>query len=104
MGIGLEAIFTRCLIGRLGWNYGSSPIRSDVTFANSLLPAIGASHLGGGFELRLGAHQSIAASFIGTFDAVQVDDGSGDLFSQQGAGTRIGYQALDIDFTWTVRF
>ena len=33
-----------------------------------------------------------------------VDDGSGDVFSRNGAGTRIRYDAVDFDVTWTVLF
>ena len=104
IGLGMEAWITPRLIGRLGWNYGKSPIDSDVVFANALVPAIYASHFGGGVEIKLHESHSLALSAIHTFRAQMSDDGSGDLFSQLGEGIGIDYRALDIDATWTIRF
>jgi long-chain fatty acid transport protein len=104
VGLGAEVWLCPCLIARLGWNYGRSPIQSDVTFANALVPVIYESHLGGGVEVKLGEHHSLAVSAIATFRAEKTDDGSGDAISQAGAGTRIGYEALDLDATWTIYF
>jgi hypothetical protein len=75
-----------------------------VVFANAIVPVIYESHLGGGIEFKIGKCHSLAFSAVGTFHTEKVDDGSGDLFSQQGAGTRIGYEGFDVDATWTVNF
>ncbi|MHC4400783.1 MAG: OmpP1/FadL family transporter [Planctomycetota bacterium] len=104
VGLGAEVWLTSNVIARLGWNYGKSPIRSDVLFANALVPVIYESHLAGGVELLLGDHHSLAFSAVGTMDTEKTDDGSGDLFSQAGAGTRIGYEGFDVDATWTIHF
>jgi hypothetical protein len=92
------------MIGRVGWNFGRSPLDNDVIFANAIVPVIYESHLTGGVELLIGYHHSFAVSAVYTFDASRTDDGSGDLFSQQGAGTEINYRGFDLDATWTIRF
>jgi long-chain fatty acid transport protein len=104
VGLGAEVWLTRCLIARLGWNYGRSPIQPDVTFANALVPAIYESHLAAGVEVKIGSCHSLAFSAVSTFDARKTDDGSGDAFSQAGAGTSIGYEGFDVDATWTINF
>jgi long-chain fatty acid transport protein len=104
VGIGAEMLLTSRIIGRIGWNYGRSPIDRDVTFANALFPAIYESHLAGGIELKISECHSLAFTAVGTFHTEKTDDGSGDPISQAGAGTRIGYEGFDFDATWTVRF
>ena len=103
-GIGMEAYLTQRIIARMGWNYGKSPIREDVTFANTLFPAIYESHLGGGVEFVINECHSLSVSTIGTFEAARTDSGGGDLFSQLGEGINMGYSAFDLDVTWSVRF
>ena len=104
IGVGAQYRICDPLIGRLGYNYGRSPIQPDVVFANALVPAIYEKHLAGGLELKLGCQNSIAASIVYTLPTKKVDNGRGDSFSQLGKGTIMGYHAIDIDIAWRVVF
>ena len=95
------------LILRTGINHGRSPVREDVVFANSLAPTVYQTSLAGGIEYLFGKKnsQSIATSLVYKLSHVEKDDGSGDVFSQVGEGTRIGYRSgFDADIAWSIRF
>lgn len=102
IGIGAQAWLTENLIARLGWNYGRSPIDTNVVFANGIFPAIYEHHLACGVELMLGDHHALALSVVGTPHNSMVDDGTG--LGGAGAGLGIDFRAFDLDATWTIRF
>ncbi len=104
VGVGVQYKPLSLLTGRLGFNYGRSPIRSEVVFANALIPAIYQSHLAAGVEIHLGSHNSIAINVVHTFLHSETDNGQGDLFSQLGKGTIMRYHAWDIDAAWRITF
>ncbi len=72
-----------------GYSYGNSPIDENVVFANSLFPAVVEHH----FTIGLGADISESASVQLTYMYVPknrlTDNGTGDFYSQAGAGTNI---------------
>lgn len=101
---GAQYEFTPKIIGRLGFNYARSPVRKDNTFANALVPVVYEKHIAAGGEYRFDKTNSIALSVVRTLPNSVRDNGSGDLFSQLGNGTQIGYDGWDFDLQWTVRF
>lgn len=102
IGIGAQALLTERLIARLGWNYGKSPIDTNVVFANGIFPAIYEHHLACGVELMLGDHHALAISAVSTPYNSMVDDGS--LFGGAGRGLGIDFRAFDVDATWTIKY
>jgi len=74
---------------RLGYNYGKSPIQSNVVFANALLPVIMEHHLTTGFSYFLMKDLSFDFVWEHHFKGVQIDNGTGDQFSRAGNGTEI---------------
>lgn len=104
IGIGAQYTALSFLIGRLGYNYGRSPIRSKVVFANALIPAIYQSHLTGGLEFLIGCYNSLAISCVYTFPHTETDNGRGDMFSELGKGTVMRYRGWDVDAAWKMTF
>tara|TARA_R110002096_G_scaffold426507_4_gene636410 strand:+ start:798 stop:2060 length:1263 start_codon:yes stop_codon:yes gene_type:complete len=108
IGAGVQYAFRPNIILRGGVNYGRSPVREDVVFANSLAPTVYQTSLASGAEYRFGNDkhkQSIATSLVYKLGHTEKDDGSGDLFSQVGEGTRIGYRSgFDADIAWSIEF
>lgn len=74
---------------RLGYNYGKSPIQPHVVFANALLPVIMEHHLTTGFSYFLTKDLSLDFVWEHHFFAAQADNGTGDTYSVNGAGTKI---------------
>ncbi len=107
VGLGTQYKYTPNITLRAGVNYGRSPVRSDVVFANSLAPTVYQTSIAAGGEYAFGKtkRNSIAASIVYKLGHTEKDDGSGDLFSQVGEGTRIGYESgFDADIAWTIKF
>jgi long-chain fatty acid transport protein len=107
VGFGVQYKYRPDITLRSGVNYGRTPVRKDVVFANSLAPTVYETSLAVGGEYAFGKtrRNSIAASLVYKVENNVQDDGSGDLFSQVGAGTRIGYRSgVDADIAWTLRF
>ena len=108
VGMGMQYAFRPNIIFRSGINYGRSPVREDVVFANSLAPTVYQTSIAAGAEYKFGSQkhkQSIATSLVYKLGHVEKDDGSGDLFSQVGEGTRIGYRSgFDADIAWSIEF
>lgn len=107
VGFGVQYKYRPDITLRSGVNYGRSPVREDVVFANALAPTVYETSLAVGGEYAFGKtrRNSIAASVVYKLENNEQDDGSGDLFSQAGAGTRIGYRSgFDADIAWTLRF
>jgi len=74
---------------RLGYEYGRSPIRPKVVFANSLLPLIMEHHLTTGFSYFITKNLSLDLTWEHHFMNSMVDDGSGDSYSRAGKGTKV---------------
>lgn len=108
IGAGIQYAYTPNIILRGGVNYGRSPVREDVVFANSLAPTVYQTSVAGGLEYKFGNEkhrQSIATSLVYKLGHTEKDDGSGDLFSEVGEGTRIGYKSgFDADIAWSIEF
>jgi long-chain fatty acid transport protein len=102
VGLGAQAWLSERLIARAGWNYGRSPIDSDVIFVNGIFPVIYEHHLACGLELRLGDHHALALSAVGVPYNSMVDDGTG--LGGGGAGLGIDFRSFDMDATWTIKF
>ncbi|MFA5142946.1 MAG: outer membrane protein transport protein [Candidatus Omnitrophota bacterium] len=74
---------------RLGYNYGKSPIQSNVVFANALLPLVMEHHLTTGFSYFLTKDLSLDFVWEHHFKGVQTDNGAGDIYSAAGRGTKV---------------
>lgn len=74
---------------RAGYNYGRSPIRPRVVFANALLAVIMEHHLTAGFSYYITKGLSLDFAWERHFKKSMSDDGSGDIYSMNGVGTRI---------------
>lgn len=89
IAIGVQHPVTPQLTVRAGWNYGPSPIPEENTFANGLFPAVTEHHV------TVGASYAINQRWEAGFSAYyapknsQRDPGTGDMFSQAGAGTEL---------------
>jgi long-chain fatty acid transport protein len=90
---GSEYTFCDKLKLRLGYNYGKSPIQSSVVFANALFPVIMEHHLTTGLSFCVTRNLSLDATWEHHFMGVKVDNGAGDIFSQNGVGTKISAAA-----------
>lgn len=74
---------------RMGYMYGKSPIQDSVVFANALFPVIMEHHLTMGFSYFLTKALSLDFVWEHHFKGIKVDNGSGDIYSQNGVGTKI---------------
>ncbi len=75
---------------RLGYDYGKAPVQSHVVFANALLPAtVMEHHLTTGFSYFLLKDLSFDFVWEHHFMGVKADNGCGDVYSRNGAGTKI---------------
>ncbi len=74
---------------RLGYNYGKSPIQDHVIFANALLPVIIEHHLTTGFSYFFTKDLSLDVVWEHHFFISKSDNGKGDYYSVNGAGTKI---------------
>ncbi|MDD5428566.1 MAG: outer membrane protein transport protein [Candidatus Omnitrophica bacterium] len=88
--VGGEYTYKEKLKFRMGYNYGKAPLQSHVAFANALLPAATMEHhfttgISYAFTKRLSADLTWEHHFMG----VKADNGCGDGYSVNGAGTKI---------------
>lgn len=104
VGAGVQYDWNQALTIRAGVNYGRTPLRDNVVFANALAPVVYETHLALGGEYRFDKKTSLSFSLVRTLRNAQTDNGTGDLFSQLGSGTRIGYNGWDADIQWSLRF
>lgn len=74
---------------RAGYNYGKSPIQPHVVFANALLAVIMEHHLTAGFSYLITKDLSVDFAWERHFKKAMSDDGSGDIYSMNGIGTKI---------------
>jgi len=87
--LGSEYSCNKRLKLRLGYNYGRSPIPDDVIFANALFPVIVEHHATMGFSYMLKENLSLDFSWEHHFLGASADNGKGDIYSQNGVGTKI---------------
>jgi long-chain fatty acid transport protein len=78
---------------RLGYNYGKSPIQQHVIFANALIGVIMEHHLTVGLSYYILKDLSLDLMWEHHFKNVMADNGCGDTFSVNGAGTKISAAA-----------
>ena len=89
---------------RAGASYGRAPIGEDAAFVNALSPGLSEWHLAVGATYRLSAHTEIHASFSHAIPEKCTDDGSGDLFSVLGRGSKIGYAQDSVTVQYSYLF
>lgn len=74
---------------RLGYVYGRSPIQPHVVFANALFPVIIEHHMTTGISYAVNKALSVDITWEHGFKAAETDNGCGDIYSQNGVGTKI---------------
>jgi long-chain fatty acid transport protein len=74
---------------RAGYNYGRSQVRTSVVFANALMPVIMEHHFTAGFSYYITKDLSLDFVWERHFKNTETDDGSGDIYSMNGVGTKI---------------
>lgn len=74
---------------RAGYNYGASPVRPSVVFANALLPIIVEHHFTTGFSYYITKDLSLDLVWEHHFLNSMTDNGCGDFYSRTGVGTKI---------------
>lgn len=87
--VGGEYNFKEKLLMRMGYTYGKSPIQQHVVFANALFPTIMEHHLTMGFSYYLKKNLSVDFAWEHAFKGTKADNGSGDIYSVEGNGTKI---------------
>lgn len=87
--IGLQHRLNDSWTLRAGYNYGPSPIPDNTVFANALFPAVIEHHFAAGATYRLSPRWELTGSAFITPKSEQTDDGSGDMFSAAGVGTKV---------------
>lgn len=85
---GLEYALAETLDLRMGYNYGKSPIRNDVVFANALSPLIIEDHASLGLSKQFN-NWTVDLTYEHYFKTSRVDNGKGDAYSQGGKGTYV---------------
>lgn len=91
LAIGAQYHMTDSFTLRGGWNYGKSPIPDNNVFANALFPAIIEHHVTAGATYRLTPNWELSAAGFYAPKVELTDNGTGDMFSQMGAGTTISH-------------
>lgn len=103
-GLGLQYDINSTWIMRAGYNYGKTPIRSKVIFANSLFPIHTEHVISGGLELFLNSQNSIVIGLIYEFRNTLKDNGKGDQISKLGKGLKSSAQATTFSACWSLLF
>lgn len=102
--IGTEWMASDVLTLRVGYSHGNSPIDDDVVFANALFPAIVEDHLSAGFTYQLAERHELHATYMHAVENKLTESGTGDMFSQAGAGTRIALEENTYTFQYSYLF
>lgn len=82
-------LFREKLKLRVGYNYGKSPIQRRFVFANALLPLVVENHATTGFSYFLTKDLSLDFVWEHHFFNAMADNGEGDIYSQNGVGTKV---------------
>lgn len=88
--VGVMYDFTDSFSGNVGYNYGKSPIKNNVVFANVLAPAVVEHHFAAGLTYKPTKHHGFTLSGYYAPMHKQTEDGTGDMCSRIGRGTKIG--------------
>jgi long-chain fatty acid transport protein len=101
-GFGAQYALSERLKLRAGYNYGKSPIRDNVVYANALSSVITEHHLGIGLGYKINDRFSADAGWVHTFEKTLTDSGHGDTYSQNGKGTTtsLGVDAFLLGFSY----
>jgi long-chain fatty acid transport protein len=83
------ALFKEALKLRVGYSYGKSPIQRRFVFANALLPLVVENHFTAGFSYLITKDLSLDFVWEHHFFNAMADNGEGDIYSQNGVGTKI---------------
>lgn len=89
---------------RTGYSRGNPAVDEQHIFANILTPAIAEDHFTFGFTHKLTEHSDFHFAWTHTFPEDRKDDGTGDLFSKLGRGSRVQYEEDAYTFQYTYRF
>jgi long-chain fatty acid transport protein len=89
---------------RVGYNYGKSPIQRRFVFANALLPLIVENQLTAGFSCMITKNLSLDFVWEHHFFNAMADNGEGDIYSQNGVGTKITAAAEIIGAGFSYKF
>lgn len=89
---------------RAGYSRGNPAVDEQHIFANLLTPAIAEDHFTFGFSRRLSEHSEFHFAWTHTFPEDRKDDGTGDIFSKLGRGSRAQYEEDAFTFQYTYRF
>ena len=102
--VGGELTIKKALKLRAGYNYGRSQVRPGVVFANALMPVIMEHHFTTGFSYFITKDLSLDFVWERHFKNTETDDGSGDIYSLNGVGTKITGAADIINVGLSYRF
>lgn len=103
-GLGLQYDINSSWIMRAGYNYGKTPIKSKVIFANALFPTHAEHTLSGGLEFFLNRQNSVALGVIYEIRSILKDNGQGDQISKLGKGFKSSAQATTFSGCWSLLF
>ncbi len=102
--IGAQHHFNDRLTGRVGYNYGKTPLAKDKVFANVLVPIVVEHHIGAGLTYKIRRCDEISLGGYFVPRKTMTDPGTGDSFSQAGRGTRISMWQYDVQIAWKHKF
>lgn len=103
-GLGVQYTLSDTLRLRSGYNYGASPIKPDVIYANALAALISEHHLSFGFGYDLTESLTLDAGWMHIFKNSMEENGQGDSKSQIGQGTRTSLQVNTFYLGMSYRF
>lgn len=89
---------------RAGYSRGNPAVDEQHIFANILTPAIAEDHFTLGFSKKLTERSEFHFAWTHTFDEDRADDGTGDIFSKLGRGSRVQYEEDAYTFQYTFKF
>lgn len=92
--LGVEYVLTDNINLRAGYNYGKSPIREDVIFANGLAPLVTEHHLTMGTSIKISDNTYFDFTYEHAFENSIKDNGQGDTYSQMGVDSE---STLEVD-------
>lgn len=96
--------FSDFVTGRLGYNFGQSPISNERVFANVIAPAIVEHHIAAGISFTPKVQHEVTLTGYYVPMSSQTDSGAGDLFSQIGRGTKIGMRQWGAQLGYKYKF
>jgi long-chain fatty acid transport protein len=103
-GLGVQYRLCERLHVRAGYNYGESPIESDVVYANGLSPLVSEHHVGIGFGLMITKAISLDTGWVHIFKKNLTENGAGDAVGVNGRGSRIRLEADSLYCGLSYRF